>query len=196
MAVKYSDIELYVGVRERDNKVLTHIYKHFFPLIESLITSNQGDTQEAQDIFQEALIITYRKLKNKEVDVSGSFKSYIYSIAKFLWFRKLKSGIIRQKYVEEIKSSSDVVNDVTESYITNQKYKLFQKHFNKLDWFCQRILQMQLQKLSYEEIAKNLGKKDPEYIKSKKYKCKEILIKNIKNDPEYKDIYLDDFLDI
>ena len=195
MAAQYTDIELYVGVRSKDNKVLNFIYKHYYPLIESLIVSNQGDGQEAQDIFQESVILIYRKLKQKDIETSGSFKSYLYSTAKFLWLNKLKSGNVKQKYAEELKSTADTVSDISETYIVNQKYKLFQKHFGQLDKFCKEVMQMQLQKFTYEEIAKKLNK-DPDYIKSKKYKCKEILIKNIKNDPEFKDIYLDDFLEI
>ena len=41
-----------------------------------------------------------------------------------------------------------------------------------------------------------MGNKSAEYIKTKKYKCKESLIKKIKSDPDFKDIYLDDFLEI
>ena len=95
-----------------------------------------------------------------------------------------------------MKITSNILNEISETYKTNQKYKLFQKHYQGLGKLCKEILQLYMQKYSNEKIAQMLGNKSPEYIKTKKYKCKEILVKKIKNDPEYKDLYLDDFLEI
>lgn len=193
---KYTDKELFNGVRCRNNDVLKYIYTNYFPKINHYVQRNRGEEQEAKDLFQEAIILIYRKLKEDKIDELGSFKSYFISVAKFIWLRKLRAGNIRKKYDEEIKQTTHIVNELSESYKINQKYLLYQKHFNQLNDTCKQLLQYYIKGYSNEEIAKMMGNKSTEYIKTKKYKCKELLVKKIKNDPEFNNIYLDDFLDI
>ena len=65
--------------------------------------------------------------------------------------------------------------------------KLFQKHFKRLEKDCQKLLLLFLKKVPLKDIAEELGIGSQQYIKRKKYKCKEQLVRYIKSDPNYKE---------
>ena len=75
---RLSDEEILAGVRKRDNRVLQYIYKNSFNPIKQLILSNAGAENDAEDIFQEALIIIFRKLKEEQdFQLTAAFNTYI-----------------------------------------------------------------------------------------------------------------------
>jgi hypothetical protein len=47
-------------------------------------------------------------------------------------------------------------------------------------------------KVSIREIARIMGFKSENYVKSRKFKCKELLVERIKQDKDYKKIFDDD----
>ena len=67
-----------------------------------------------------------------------------------------------------------------------ERYKLYQKHFQTLHMDCQTILTMFLEKVPLRDIAKKMNIKSEKYLKKRKYQCKEILVKRIQNDANFK----------
>ena len=176
------------GIRDQDKKVLHNVYAIYFPTIKRLILDNNGTEQDAKDIFQEGIIIIYRKIKDGNLELTSSFKSYIYSVCRFIWIKQLskqKENIKNQQIYLEYEDVEDVTVD---EYKKNEQYKLYQKHFQRLANDCQKLLQMFLQKVSLKIIAEELGIDSQQYIKRKKYKCKEQLVRYIKSDPNFNDV--------
>jgi DNA-directed RNA polymerase specialized sigma24 family protein len=68
---------------------LNSLYKHF-PMIRKLIRSKGGNTKDAEDIFQEALIILIRKAKDKDFKLTAQLSTYLFSVCRFLWNDQLK----------------------------------------------------------------------------------------------------------
>ncbi|HET6996503.1 MAG TPA: sigma factor, partial [Chitinophagaceae bacterium] len=59
-----------------------------------IVVSNGGNAQDAEDIFQEALIIVCRKVKDPGFQLTAQLSTYLYSVSRFLWkdeLRKRKS---------------------------------------------------------------------------------------------------------
>jgi RNA polymerase sigma factor (sigma-70 family) len=63
---------------------LNSLYKHF-PMIRKLIRSKGGNSKDAEDIFQEALIILIRKAKDKDFKLTAQLSTYLFSVCRFLW---------------------------------------------------------------------------------------------------------------
>lgn len=78
------------GILNRDQQILKEIYKLYFPHVKKFILDNNGDLQNAKDIFQESIILIYRKIKDGNFDVNSSFKTYIYSVSRFMWLKQLE----------------------------------------------------------------------------------------------------------
>ncbi len=177
--------KLIEGIRNQDKTVLKSLYADYFPTIKRLVIDNNGTEQDAKDVFQEGIIIIYRKIKEGTFELTSSFKSYIYSVCRFIWIKQLsknKENAEQQNVYLEYEGISDISND---EYQKNEEYKLYQYHFKRLGKDCQKLLQLYLMKVPLKEIAEELGIDSMQYIKRKKYKCKEQLVRYIKSDPNY-----------
>ena len=190
----YSNEELLGGILRNDNVILQFIYKNFYYKINFFIKKNNGDDDDANDVFQEAIIIIYRKLKDNSLVLECSFDTYLYSVCRFIWLKQLER---RKNEKERIFDNQDYKDDIYDESLSqtvdmSEKFKLYQKHFKNLGKDCQKILQMFFDKVPLKQIAQIMGIKGEKYAKKRKYKCKEYLIKSIKQDLEYKKVLEDD----
>ncbi len=193
--VNFSDEQILKGILKNDSLVLKFIYKEYYFNISSFIKKNQGDEHDANDIFQEAVIIIYRKLKESSLVLENlKFPSYLFSICRLLWLKQLeKRKIEKEKINDTLPFREDIYDTgLIEILEKNERYGLYQKHFKELGPDCQKILQLFFEKVSLKTIAQIMGFKSEIYAKKRKFKCKELLIQRIKLDPEYKKILQND----
>ena len=193
--IGYSDEQILKGILRHDNLILQYIYKQYYYNINYFIRKNQGSEDDASDIFQEAIIIIYRKIKENDlIFEKSSFKSYLFSVCRFLWLKQLeKRRIEKEKLNDSLPYQEDLYDDnLNELVEKNERYGLYQKHFSTLSTDCQKLLQLFFEKVPLREIAKVMGYKSDKYAKKRKYKCKELLISRIKQDAEFKKILEDD----
>jgi len=188
--IDYSNLDLLNGIRRNDTIVLQYIYKNFYSKINFFIKKNSGDDDDANDIFQEAIIIIFRKLKANELVLDCTFETYLYSVCRFLWLKQLdKRKIEKEKIKDNHEYHEDLYDDGLERVADmNERYRLYQKHFINLGKDCQKILQLYFDKVPLKNIAQIMGFKSEKYAKKRKFKCKEYLIKSIKQDLEYSKI--------
>ena len=185
---KYSIEELIKGIRSRDNEVFKYLYSKYYPLVRCFINYNHGNDDDAKDVFQEALIILYRNVREKRFLQKSSLRTYIYSICHKLWMQHLKSLRSESNALVELDIPGELIDFSEEEIIENHKYNLFQKHFKNLGKDCQKILSLSLEKISQEDIVKIMGYKSVNYLKKRKHFCRKNLIRNILNDPDYKNV--------
>jgi len=189
--VSYSNDEILRGILRNNSLILRHIYKQYFYKIHSFVTNNSGDSDEANDIFQESIIVIYRKLKENNLILSNcSFETYLFSISKLLWLKQLqrkKESIVK---VEDIHGYAETVidDDLSDIIRKNEKYKLFQDHFQKMGKDCQTILQLFFEKVPIKQITEVMGYSSESYTKKRKHQCKEYLVRSIKQDLNFKKI--------
>ncbi len=188
--IEYSNLDLLNGIHRNDTIVLQYIYKNFYSKINFFIKKNSGDDDDANDVFQEAIIIIFRKLKANELVLDCTFETYLYSVCRFLWLKQLeKRKVEKEKIKDNHEYHDDIYDDGLERVVDlNERYKLYQKHFTNLGKDCQKVLQLYFDKVPLKNIAQIMGFKSEKYAKKRKFKCKEYLIKNIKQDLEYNKI--------
>ncbi|MBT3385927.1 MAG: sigma-70 family RNA polymerase sigma factor [Prolixibacteraceae bacterium] len=191
----YSDEQILKGILRHDNLILQYIYKQYYYRVNYFIKKNQGNEEDASDLFQEAVIVIYRKLKENDlIFEKSSFQGYLFAVCRFLWLKQLeKRRIEKEKINDTLPFQENIYDDnLVDLVDKNEKYGLYQKHFKTLSSDCQKLLQMFFDKIPLREIAKIMGYKGEKYAKTRKYKCKELLISRIKQDSEYKKILEDD----
>ena len=191
----YSDDQILKGILRHDNLILQYIYKQFYYQVNLFIKKNSGNEDDANDIFQEAIIVIYRKLKENDlVFETSSFQGYLFSVCRFLWLKQLEKRRIEQEKINDtLPFQEDIYDDsLVELMEKNEKYGSYQKHFKSLSTDCQKLLQLFFEKVPLTEIARIMGYKGDKYAKTRKFKCKEILIGRIKQDTEFKKILEDD----
>lgn len=175
------------GIRNQDKQILKSIYVTYFPTIKRFVLDNSGSEQDAKDVFQEGIIIIYRKIKEGNLNLTSSFKSYIYGVCRLIWLKQLSLNKENNEKLERYIEYEEVPDVSEDEYETNEQYKLYQKHFKRLEKDCQKLLQLFLKKVPLKEIAEILGIESQQYVKRKKFKCKEQLVRYIKSDPNFKE---------
>lgn len=179
--------ELLDGLREGDEKTLEYIYGRYLPEAKRLIKSNSGNDEDAEDIFQEALVLVHNKLKNDHLNLDCSLGAYLYAICKNMWwrrFRKQKKLVLSSEFTAY---DHELDLDALSQIINNEKYSLVRTHFFRLNESCQKILNMFFEKIPMREIANKLGSTEG-YVRKKKFKCKQALIASLEKDSAFKEL--------
>lgn len=183
-----SDDDLVKGIRDHDNDVLRYIYKKYFEIIRNFIKKNNGNDEDAQDIFQESIIIIFKKIQENSLELTCSFGTFIFSICRLLWLKQLEKRRIRSEENTDDDDLQEILGTGASNFEYNDEYKLYQEHFSKLPKDCQRVLRLFLEKVPLKEVAEIMGYKSEQYAKKRKFECKEKLIENIKSDLSMRNI--------
>jgi RNA polymerase sigma factor (sigma-70 family) len=184
--VQFSDEQIIKGIVNNDQSVLKYLYHTQFGKIQKYILRRGGDSGIIKDIFQEALLIIFTKIRNEDLHLTCSFSTYFFAICKNLWFHELR---LRRKITNEIIPSENLVEDPEPiSEIVPELKKLVEYHFSKLSEDCKKVLELHFSHRSLAEICEIMGYKDVKYAADRKYRCKQNLFNRITNDPKYKRI--------
>src|ERR1700704_1273994 len=73
-----------------DRKAIETIYKENYNMVQSLIINNNGSSDDAKDIFQEAMIVLYEKARSGSFELHCQIKTYVYSVSRRLWLKRLQ----------------------------------------------------------------------------------------------------------
>ena len=186
--INLTDEELIKGLKEKNSKCIKYLYKEFFPLAKSIVERNSGNYEDAEDLFQDSMVVLYKRLTKENITLKCGLKTFFYGICKNLWMQRLDRKwrlLYSESMAEEPAGSYEIIDREFSEEILEKK-RLYQKHFLTLPKRCQKILLLYLKDLPLKQIADELGLKNEEYAKARKYSCKNMLRKRIMNDPQCK----------
>ncbi len=166
------------------NQAFKLLFREYYPTIKSFILSNNGTVRDAEDIFQDSLIIFYKKIRSGQLELTCALKTYIYSICKYLWFNK-----IRKKKELELEEGEDFIL-IEESHLEvlmkTERGELVADLFGRLGTECQSILILfYYEHRRMKEIAKELKLVSEQVAKNKKSKCMKKLKAIVLESPFY-----------
>jgi RNA polymerase sigma factor (sigma-70 family) len=156
---------------QRQDTVFTTLYK-YFPVVKKLILANGGRSEDAEDIYQDALIIFYKKAGNPEFKLTSTINTYLYSIARFMWKDQLRKKT--QHSFTDIQQIQVPEQEFVSEVETENKYKPAEKVIAELGDRCKELLLLfYFESLKLKEIAKKMGYNSENTAKNQKYKCLE-----------------------
>ncbi|GAA4787600.1 hypothetical protein GCM10023231_14650 [Olivibacter ginsenosidimutans] len=165
------DEELIFGIQNGDAKIMESLYRIHFPVIMRLIVNNGGDVDDAKDIFQEAVIILYDKIKEGSFELNSKLKTYLYSVSRNLWLKRLtKKGIYTN--IEDFEDRLPVEEDIESHKERDRQFMLMEDALMRLGEPCQTIIKdFYLRNLSMHDICEKFGYTNTDNAKNQKYKC-------------------------
>ena len=182
MLNKHSDTKLIEGIRKGDDKSVSYLYDSFFDTIKSYVLKNTGTEDDAYDIFQDALMVLFKKIQLNDLEENTDVKGYVFGVSKNLWHEHLR------KNRKNVEMDKELVDDFDPSDLLDTPLEqIVQRSFLKLKPECQEVLNMVIKGHDYKDIARKMNYKSEDYARRKKYLCKEALIKIVKADPEFSD---------
>ncbi len=174
------------GLATSDKKAVETIYKENYNMVQSLIINNNGSSDDAKDIFQEAMIVLYEKVRSGTFELNCQIKTFVYSVSRRLWLKRLQQ---QNRYAAPGDSMENVVaveEDLEEHEQRNAEYEMMEKAISNLGEPCKSLLEAYyLQKQNMQVIAANFGYTNADNAKNQKYKClmrlKKIFFAHYKN---------------
>lgn len=171
-----SQHNLIEAIGRNDQKTLKFLYHNNYGKVERYIVNNNGSTQDAKDIFQEAFLTVYQNVRaNKFVPTNETaLQGYLFTIAKNKWkdhFRKSRvknTNRISEGLNATLASQDDVNIDGDDS---QEKIDSTMDAFNHLGEECKEILTLYyFDKKTMREIA-SLQNLTEASARNKKYRC-------------------------
>jgi DNA-directed RNA polymerase specialized sigma24 family protein len=83
------DSEILERIKLGDEAVLDYLYKKNFKMMTKMVMNNNGNEDEAKDIYQEALIVFWQKASSGNLTLSSKISTFIYSICQISGERSL-----------------------------------------------------------------------------------------------------------
>lgn len=173
------------GLKRRDPKTISQIYRDCFPKLLNYIIKNKGSRADAEDVFQDTLLVVYRKIEAKTIDIKYSFHCFLFGIGRYIWWNTLKH---KHRTIGPISEEIEFENDFETEFELQEKYLIYKDKFQTLSKNCQHILQLFFEHYSMKEIADILGYESSGYVKKRKCICQKRLIEMIKKDLKYKEV--------
>lgn len=150
------------------------LYSNFYK-VKKHIAQNSGTREEAQDIFQEGLIILYRRVNNSSLELPDQFscEGYLINSCKLLWSNEVRKKKVRQ-HSSSIPEKIVFEDTLVENIEKESKLRSMENILTRLGEKCKNILeQFYFHAISMEQIAAQFGFKTLESAKVQKYKCME-----------------------
>lgn len=175
--------EIIDDLKGENNNAFGQLYKEYFGMVNRYITNNNGKTDDAEDIFQDTMLVLLGKLRQDDFQLTASIKTYIMAISKNLWLKRLRNAyreteftdIHDNRFYEEI----DLAIENEKSYADK-----LQTYIHKITKHCQGLIHdMFFKEKAIEQIQKEYGYSTKHNAQNQKHKCVE-QIRKVKEQEE------------
>lgn len=167
------------------------LYRRYFRMVEDMVLKYRGGTDDARDVFQEALFVFVKKLREPSFTLTSKASTYLYAIARNIYLKKIgkanpEISVDQQQFVfaEQPDAALEGLSHEEKDALLN----LMNEQLDKLEVDCRLVITYAFyQGLSHIQISELLGYTEA-YVKVKKFRCLEYLRKLVKATPIFKNL--------
>lgn len=160
------------GLAQNDKNSIETIYRENYSSIQSFVLNNNGSVDDARDVFQEAMIVLFEKSGLATFSLNCLIKTYLYSICRRLWLKRLQQLGKFSTQVESLEEIIPVEEEIEDHEKKNDDFILMEHAMSKIGEPCKSLLDAYyLQKKNMHEIAGEFGYTNSDNAKTQKYKC-------------------------
>ncbi|MGY6522188.1 MAG: RNA polymerase sigma factor [Mongoliitalea sp.] len=150
---KYSQQEIIQGIKSNDPTILRVFYTSQYKKIEHYVLANKGTSDDAKDIYQEAFVVLWKKVKSDQFQPENgtAIAGFLYQIAKNKWLDKLRAN--KNNSIVEIHPNLAIEDSLTDDFQEGQ-HQWIVHEFENLGQTCKEVLKrFYFLKESMEQIA-------------------------------------------
>ncbi len=172
MKADINEKALLEGLARSDRKAIETIYRENYNMVQSLIINNSGSADDAKDIFQEAMIVLYEKVRSGSFELNCLIKTYVYSVSRRLWLKRLQQMNRYAPALESLQDTVPVEDEIEENDRIDNEFQAMEKAISSLGEPCKSLLEAYyLEKKNMQEISQSFGYTNADNAKNQKYKC-------------------------
>lgn len=160
-------------LKGESNFAFGEMYKEYFPMVKRFVLNNSGLPDDAQDIFQDTMLVLVEKLRQDDFILTASLKTYILAISKHLWLKKIRDSTHIIKLSEQHQEAFylEIENSIEQEKTYLDKLQIY---MTKITDHCNRLLHdMFFKNKSIDEIQKQYGYTSRHNAQNQKHKCVE-----------------------
>ncbi len=166
---QYTEASLIAGIKAGNEEIMEYVYRQYYPMVAHFVKNNRGNDNDAEDLYQESLLVVFQKIR--EGEEIQYLRTYVYSVCRLKWLNLLR---YRRRHPENIIDNYESVEVCLEDdeNDTMPYQQAMQQALTQLDETCrQLLLAFYFEKLSMEAIASRFHYNQANTAKSKKNKC-------------------------
>jgi RNA polymerase sigma factor (sigma-70 family) len=177
-----ADHDLLAAMRQQERSAFQILYTFYYPTVERFVVRNNGSRADAEDIFQETLLVLLKKIPTDDFELTSSLKTYIFAVSSNLWLKRLRTAkrLVRTDFTDfdEAMCADDeaiIINESNHSERDESSLpRRIQRALTKISEHCQRLIQAIF---FHNKNASELGYKNAHTAHNQRYKCMEQLRK-------------------
>jgi RNA polymerase sigma factor (sigma-70 family) len=135
-----------------------------------LVRDNQGSMQDAQDVFQETLILFDRNVREGRFEGRSLLGTYFVAIAKWHWLTLRRQ---QNRYTDLAPIHyEEAVESPEATTIRGEQRQMLQNALEQLGGRCKELLLLYQMEHPMEEIAQLMGYNNADVAKKEAYRCR------------------------
>jgi len=157
-----------------DTQVIKEIYRNNAEQVSRWVRKNSGSADDAQDIFQEALIALYTKASKGDFQLTAPFGALLLRICKNKWIDRLrkKSRSPEVRMEDEARHKGENTHKLAEEIeTTSLKEQILEQTFQQLSDLCRKVLKLLSEGLPSSEVALRVEMSNANSVYRRKKAC-------------------------
>jgi len=147
------------------------------------VIAQGGSRQDAQDIFQEALVILDRNVREGRYEARSALSTYFVAIAKWRWVTVRRQ---QGRYTDLSPAHYDAEIESPEAETIRTEYReLFQAALAQIGERCRELLRLYQLDHTMEEIAHLMQYNSADVAKKEAYRCRMRFREVLQNNPAF-----------
>lgn len=165
--------KLLEDLKSENNFAFGQLYRDNAGKITAFVTKNQGTVSDAEDLFQDAMLVLVEKLRQDHFQLTASIHTYVYAICKNLWYKKLRDRSY-QLSLDEVQDA-DFLQAISMAIEDEKGYaERLQGYLTQITSHCNRLIQdLFYRQKAMEEIQQTYGYTTRHNAQNQKHKCVE-----------------------
>lgn len=160
--------ELMIQLKAGDRYAAAVVYRQYFPMVAAYVQQNNGHAADAEDVFQEVMLVLVQKIQAPDFILTSSLKTFLYAIARNCWCKRLRDNRLLLPGAEELPEETGMPDFFQEPPAAAQ----VQGWLERITDNCKRIIKALF---FYQQpmalLAKKMGWKNKHTADNQKYKC-------------------------
>jgi RNA polymerase sigma factor (sigma-70 family) len=171
----FTDQSLIQSLRSDANpdEAIRYLYRTQFRQTVAYIKKNSGTEEDAEDIFQELVLLFIEILKKDKFRGESSVSTFLYALTRNIWLNELNRKAKSKRRDEIFENEKDEADLDVSHLIADRETKMqLMRVVDKLGETCKKILlAFYFENLAIKEILKTLNYENEQVVRNKKSKC-------------------------
>ena len=188
-----TDDALIAAMRNGDERALAHLYRLHWPMVSHFVLQNSGSEDDAQDVYQEGVMVFYEKVRDGSLELSCQIKTYLYAVCRRLWLKRLTSKSRFGVRLLDDEEHGPYLNtgaeeDLLAAEEQDRRFTTMNEALAHLGEPCRSLLEgFYLLDKSMQDLTAEFGYTNADNAKNQKYKClvrlKKLFFTHYKEEP-------------